>query len=74
MVKVVDNLAEQALSLSPRSRARLASRLLSSLDDPKIDKLWVNEVEDRLDAVLRGELKPISGTQVFRRLRVRAKK
>lgn len=74
MVKAMENLTEKALSLPPRSRARLAARLLTSLDDPKIDKLWAAEAEDRLDAVARKELKPVSGTVVFRRLRARVKK
>ena len=42
-----------ALSLPAKSRARLAERLLESLDDPKqkeIDRLWAEEVEDRIDA------------------------
>jgi len=66
----------EALSLPAKSRARLAERLLESLDDPKqkeIDRLWAEEVEDRIDAYERGELKAIPGKEVFRRLKPRKK-
>lgn len=65
-----------ALSLPPRSRAKLAEKLLESLDDPRqreIDRLWAEEVEDRIAAYERGELKAIPGKEVFRRLRPRKK-
>lgn len=65
-----------ALSLPPRSRAKLAEKLLESLDDPRqreIDRLWAEEVEDRIAAYERGELKAIPGKEVFRGLRPRKK-
>jgi len=46
--KIVD----EALWLPPRSRAKLADKLLDSLNQPRqreIDKLWADEVEDRID-------------------------
>ena len=61
-----------ALSLPPRSRAKLAEKLLESLDDPRrneMDRLWAGEAEDRIDAYERGELKAVPGKEVFRRLR-----
>lgn len=66
--KIVD----QALSLPPRSRAQLADKLLDSLNRPRqraIDKLWVEEVENRIDAYRRGEIKVVTGKVVFRGLR-----
>ena len=66
-----------ALSLPAKSRAKLAERLLESLDDPKqkeIDRLWAEEVEDRIDVYERGELKAIPGREVFRRLKPRKKR
>jgi len=66
--KIVD----EALSLPPRSRAKLADKLLDSLNPPRqrqIDKLWADEVEDRIDAYERGEIKVVSGKTVFHRLR-----
>ena len=59
---------EEALSLPPAERAELADRLLTSLDaalDDRIDKLWAQEAEDRLDAFERGEIKAVSAREVF---------
>lgn len=59
---------EEALSLPPVERAELADRLLTSLDaapDGRIDKLWAQEAEDRLDAFERGELKAVSAKEAF---------
>jgi len=59
---------EEALSLPPEERAELIDRLQSSLDLPshkKIDELWAQEAEDRLDAFERGEIKAISAKEVF---------
>ena len=66
-----------ALSLPPRSRAKLAEKLLESLDEPRqkeIDRLWGEEVEDRIDAYEKGYLKAIPGKEVFRRLKPRKKR
>lgn len=65
-----------ALSLPPRSRAKLAEKLLESLDDPsqnEMDRLWAEEAEERIDAYERGELKAVPGKEVFRGLRPRKK-
>lgn len=58
----------EALSLPPSERAELADRLLSSLDGSphhRIDELWAQEAEDRIDAFERGEIKAVSSKQVF---------
>jgi hypothetical protein len=50
MIRNSAKVVSDALSLPPRSRAKLAERLLESLDDPKqreIDRLWAEEVEAR---------------------------
>ena len=77
MIRNSAKVVSDALSLPPRSRAKLAEQLLESLDDPKqkeIDRLWADEVEDRIDAYERGELKAIPGEEVFRRLNPRKKR
>ena len=59
---------EKALALPPDERAKLADRLLSSLDTKrqhKIDVLWAEEAEDRIDAFERGEISAVSGKEVF---------
>lgn len=71
--KVVDD----ALSLPPKTRAKLAEKLLESLDDPKqkeIDRLWAEEAEARINAYEKGDIKAVPGKEVFRRLRPRKKR
>jgi len=61
-------LLQEALALSPDERAEIAERLLSSLDTPtdrRIEELWANEAEDRLDAFDRGDLKAFPAKEVF---------
>jgi len=61
-------LIEEALGLPANERADLAERLLSSLDppEPELEKLWVAEVEDRIEAFEQGKLKTISSQEFFR--------
>jgi len=77
MIRNSAKIVSDALLLPPRSRAKLAEQLLESLDDPKqkeIDRLWADEVENRIDAYERGELKVIPGQEVFRRLKPKKKR
>ncbi len=63
---------EEALSLPPDERAELAERLLTSLDashDGRIDELWAQEAEGRLDAFERGEIKALPAKEVFDTIR-----
>ena len=53
------NLPEQALSLPEHERARIAARLLESLDDgtqEDVDAAWAAEIEKRCAAVDDGSL------------------
>ncbi len=68
MSKKGAELLDAALSLPPAERAELADRLLTSLEaapDRRIDELWAQEAEDRLDAFERGEIKTVSAKVVF---------
>lgn len=59
---------EEALTLPPEERLRVADLLLSSVDSAdqqKIDSLWAAEAEDRLDALERGEIQTITEQNVF---------
>jgi putative addiction module component (TIGR02574 family) len=59
---------EKALALPPDERAELAARLLSSLDTErqcKIDEMWAEEAEDRIDALERGEIRTVSVKEAF---------
>lgn len=61
----------EALELSSMERAALVEEILSSFDFPmrqEIDALWVKEVEDRIDAYERGELRASPAEAVFDRL------
>jgi putative addiction module component (TIGR02574 family) len=76
MIRNTAKVVSEALSLSPRSRARLADKLLESLDAPRqreINKLWAAEVEDRIDAYEKGEIRVIPGKEVFHDLRTKRK-
>ena len=64
-------LLAEALGLPPIERAALVEELLSSFDFParhEVDALWANEVEDRIDAYERGELRASPAEVVFDRL------
>jgi putative addiction module component (TIGR02574 family) len=63
MSKKGAQLLEEALSLPPSERAKVVDRLLASLDSSpsrRIDELWGQEVEERIDAWERGEIKTVS--------------
>lgn len=61
-----------ALTLPLRDRARLAQRLLESLDeDGEVEQAWAAEVERRLDVHDRGQVQAIPGEEVFAKARAR---
>ena len=58
----------QALRLPPKDRARLAQRLISSLDpesDRDAEQAWVEEAERRLDELESGKIATIPAEQVL---------
>lgn len=61
-----------ALTLSPIERIALIERLYFSLDSPELreqlDTLWAEEVEDRLTAFEKGDLKTIPAKAVFEKI------
>ena len=68
-------LVKTALALPARTRARLAEKLLASLDDPRqpeIDALWAEEAEDRITAFESGKIRAVPGEQAFRSLKRRS--
>ena len=59
----------RALQLSAKERARLAERLISSLDeaaDPQNETVWLEEVERRLDELESGRVRAVPAEQVFK--------
>jgi putative addiction module component (TIGR02574 family) len=62
----------EALQLPPKERARLAQRLLASLDtesDRDAEQVWLQEAERRLDELESGKVIGIPAEQVFKRAR-----
>ena len=62
----------RALRLPRRERARLAQRLISSLDQevsPDVDKLWLQEADRRLRELKSGRAAGIPAEKVVRKAR-----
>ncbi|GFO58016.1 hypothetical protein GMST_03410 [Geomonas silvestris] len=67
----VKELEEKALGLGCEERARLAARLLLSLEESTesdAEKLWLDEAERRLDAYQKGAVQAIPAEEVFARV------
>jgi putative addiction module component (TIGR02574 family) len=72
MVEPARELDATLLGLPPKERARLAERLISSLDqesDPDAEQLWLEEAERRLDEIESGSTKAVSTDDVEREVR-----
>lgn len=75
MISPVRELEAAALALPVEDRARLAERLLESLDEEaqEIEAAWVAEVQDRLARFRAGELKARPVEEVMAEARKRAR-
>lgn len=72
MAKLARELESEAMKLSRRQRARLAQRLLSSLDpevDADAERLWLAEAERRLADLKSGKVAAIPAERVLRKVR-----
>ena len=74
MAHSLPEIEKDALRLSPEDRARLAVRLLSSLEEStesaeEIEKLWIKEAERRFQELRDGVVQGIPGGEVFSELR-----
>ena len=66
----IDEIAADAMKLSPRDRVKLAQRLVSSLDDlveTNVEALWSTEAERRLKELRTGRVKGIDAAGAFRK-------
>ena len=74
MASPVRELEAAALALPVEDRARLAERLLSSLDDAteEIEGAWVAEVRERLARYRSGEIEALPLDQAMTEARKRA--
>ena len=65
-------LESMALKLPRRDRARLAQRLISSLDrdtDTDAERLWIEEAERRLDDLKSGKVAGVAANKVIKKAR-----
>lgn len=68
----LEDIEAAALQLAPADRARLAERLLVSLEeDDEILASWVEEAERRGDAYVRGEMGAIDFDESIARLKAK---
>jgi putative addiction module component (TIGR02574 family) len=71
MKSVVQTILSEALNLNPVERAELIDKLYHSFDrtiDAKVDALWANEAESRIDAYNNGHISADSVEAVFQRI------
>jgi len=76
MVHSLTDVEKDALRLSAEDRARLAVRLLSSLEGTtespeEIEKLWISEAERRFRELRDGVVQGIPAREVFAELRTK---
>lgn len=72
----IDEIEAEALKLAPAARARLAERLLESLEtlsDEENARLWAEEAQRRDDAWESGSTSSHAAADVFREARARLK-
>ena len=72
----VREIEKQLLKLNARSRAKLAEKLLRSLDalsDAENEQLWAEEALRRHEELVRGRATTRPATEVFKNARARLK-
>ena len=79
MAHSLGEIEKDALRLSAKDRARLAVRLLSSLEETtespeEIEKLWIAEAERRFQELRDGVVQGIPARKVFAELRTKRKR
>jgi putative addiction module component (TIGR02574 family) len=70
MISIADKIEAAALQLPRAERARLAERLIASLDENAgVEQAWAQEIERRVTELRSGEVETIPGEQVFEELK-----
>lgn len=63
---IVQQLESAVMALPPAERARLAQRLIESLDEEsEVEEAWAAEIKKRLEALDRGEIDLIPAEEVI---------
>jgi putative addiction module component (TIGR02574 family) len=76
MAQSLAEIEDDALKLSEEDRARLAVRLLASLEEEaespeEIEKLWLAEAERRFEELREGVVQGVPAREVFAQLRAK---
>jgi len=76
MAQTLAKVEDEALQLSEEERARLAVRLLASLEEEaespeEVEKLWLAEAEQRFQELRAGVVRGIPAREVFAQLRAK---
>jgi putative addiction module component (TIGR02574 family) len=72
MSSTLHALEAAALLLPPEERARLAERLIASLDrDPEVAAAWDEEIRRRIEELDAGRLESLPAEEVFKEARAR---
>ncbi len=72
----INELESQALKLAPKKRAKLAQKLilsLESLSESEIERLWAEEAVRREREIEAGKVRLIPAAKAFRNARLRLK-
>ena len=72
MSVTVHNLLEEALLLSPASRASLAEKIVESIEadiDPEIEQAHLKEIRQRRKEVSSGRIQLVSGKEALQHAR-----
>jgi putative addiction module component (TIGR02574 family) len=68
-MNAAEEILKEALTLRAPQKAKLIDKLLLSLDKPdsKIDELWAEEAEKRIDAYESGDIKTVTLEKVLQK-------
>jgi len=70
MPMAINKIESEALNLDIQARAKLAGKLLMSLDEPsvsEVERLWLDEAEKRLAEYHAGTVQGVPANEVFQR-------
>ncbi|HEU0078881.1 MAG TPA: addiction module protein [Longimicrobiaceae bacterium] len=72
MLPIVEEVESAALQLPREERARLAERLISSLEEEsEVERAWIEEAERRYARYRAGETRVVPAAEVIARMRER---